>query len=811
MAAVGGSGCACHHALAAPNRPSAPRPAISKKLSRPSPTESTVNPDAVRVSGRRQAGLIALAYVAVAALWIYFSDRALLALLDDPGQVLRWSVYKGWLFVAFTALMLFLLMQRALLVIERSYASLAALDQQRRLSEAQLEAILEDASDAILVVTADGQIVRRNAAAERLLSDRVGADIGRWMEAASGSTEHARQWPAVAADGRACVLEVSMSGTGIGPRALHTLIVRDVSSRVAFEAEIARQNRLYAALSQINQAVLQAGDLDILLPRVCQALVEQGGFRLAWVSRFDPGSGRLRPLASAGEDAGELTALVVYPDERPEGRGPTGLAFRRNQAAVCNDIAADPALAPWQPVAAGLGIQASAAVPVHRRGQAYGALTVCASEREVFGPKEIALLGEVAHDISYAIDNLLLEDERRQAQLRAQSEKQFSDTMIESMPGIVYFYDINGRFLRWNRNFELMSGYTGSEISTMHPLEFFSAQDKPLLEQRIGEVFERGESAVEAYFLAKDGRRTPYFFTGRRVVYEQTTCLVGVGIDISERMRAEWALRELNENLELMVARRTDEMRAAVLRAEAADRTKSAFLASMSHELRTPLNSIIGFSGILLQGLAGPLNAEQSKQLGMVLGSARHLLELINDVLDISKIEAGQFEVRSELFDLPAAVERVLESVRPLAEKRGLRLWWRIEPGLEAVCSDRRRVEQILLNLLNNAIKFTDQGSVCLVAEPFRWQRPGRGAVAAVRIAVSDTGIGIREEDLPTLFQAFRQLDTGLARLHEGTGLGLAICRRLAGLLGGEISVESEWQKGSTFALVLPLERAEPK
>jgi signal transduction histidine kinase len=224
---------------------------------------------------------------------------------------------------------------------------------------------------------------------------------------------------------------------------------------------------------------------------------------------------------------------------------------------------------------------------------------------------------------------------------------------------------------------------------------------------------------------------------------------------------------------------------------------KSAFLATMSHELRTPLNSIIGFTGIVLQELAGPLNPEQAKQLGMVRSSARHLLALINDVLDISKIEAGQLEVRREPVELRAAIEQVLATVGPLAADKGLALEAEFDDDLGAVTADRRRVEQILLNLLSNAVKFTDRGSVRLVTECVDGDR-------AVRVRVVDTGIGIAPDDLGQLFQPFRQLDSGMTRQHEGTGLGLAICRRLATLMGGTITASSTLGVGSEFVVEFP-------
>jgi PAS domain S-box-containing protein len=579
-------------------------------------------------------------------------------------------------------------------------------------------------------------------------------------------------------------------------------IVRHITAPEKRTRDVERMSRLYASLSQINQAIVLASNREALFARICEALVNKGAFRMAWVGWFDPQTARLVPMAVAGDDDGYVQSIEVYGDDRAEGRGPSGKAFRFGEPQICRDISADPDMRPWLAEATRRGFRSSAAFPIRVADKVCGVLTVHAGEKDFFQDEEADLLAEAARDISFGLDSYDREDARRKVEAVARSERAFSDTIIESTAGILYLYDEHGQFLRWNRSFETVTGYAADEIERMHPSDFFCERDRPLLTARIAEVFEKGEASVEAPLLAKSGKTTPYYLTGRRIVFEEKICLVGVGIDISERVRVEQALRELNESLERKVAERTADLEIALARAKAADQIKSAFLATMSHELRTPLNSIIGFSGIMLQGLAGELNAEQSKQLGMVRGSARHLLALINDVLDISKIEAGELEVRFKAFDLKASIGRIVASIMPMAEKKGLALSADFKGLPDGFVSDQRRVEQMLLNLLSNAVKFTERGTVKLSAEISSDVAGRAGPVLLVRIA--DTGIGIQAEHLPMLFQAFRQIDTGISRQHEGTGLGLAICRRLADRLGGDIRVESEFGRGSVFTLILP-------
>lgn len=251
------------------------------------------------------------------------------------------------------------------------------------------------------------------------------------------------------------------------------------------------------------------------------------------------------------------------------------------------------------------------------------------------------------------------------------------------------------------------------------------------------------------------------------------------------RIRTHLALKDSLENLEIEKER-----------AQSADHVKSAFLATMSHELRTPLNSIIGFSGILLKEKHGPLTGEQKKQLGIVQNSARHLLSLINDILDISKIEAGQLKLNTDIFDLKDVINKAVETNRPFAEKKNLKIIISVDNNIKKIKSDPLRVEQILLNLVNNAIKFTESGSVSIIS----------GIEGNyVKIQIIDTGTGIENDKIETLFKPFVQVDTGLTRKNEGTGLGLSICKKLTEMLKARLEVESELGTGSTFTVYLPL------
>jgi signal transduction histidine kinase len=255
-------------------------------------------------------------------------------------------------------------------------------------------------------------------------------------------------------------------------------------------------------------------------------------------------------------------------------------------------------------------------------------------------------------------------------------------------------------------------------------------------------------------------------------------------------------LRDAYAGLEQKVAERTQELAVANQKLDEASRHKSQFLANVSHELRTPLNAIIGFTRLVLRKTEGQIAGLQTENLQKVLISAEHLLHLINGLLDLSKIEAGRMEVLPESFKLGEVIEKAASTVEPMLKDGSVRLVREIALDVPPINTDREKLEQILLNLLSNAAKFTERGEIKISA----WRENG-----FLKVAVSDTGIGMEREALQYIFEEFRRVDGAGTRKYSGTGLGLAIVKKLVALLGGEISVESELGKGSTFTVKLPI------
>jgi signal transduction histidine kinase len=246
------------------------------------------------------------------------------------------------------------------------------------------------------------------------------------------------------------------------------------------------------------------------------------------------------------------------------------------------------------------------------------------------------------------------------------------------------------------------------------------------------------------------------------------------------------------------IAQQNELLRRQAIELEQASALKSQFLANMSHEFRTPLNAMLGYTSMLLQGVAGPIEPPARRQLGRIESNGRHLLTIINEILDISRIEAGRMPLQISRFKIPELVAEVKSELEPLVMRSKLDVTLHLERDLPPLASDRQKVKQILLNLLSNALKFTHQGGVTVSARRNKKDR-------TILLSVADTGIGIAPEHQDRIFEDFRQLDNSPTRAYGGTGLGLSICRRLAQMLDGRISVESTPGQGSTFTLTLPI------
>ena len=271
--------------------------------------------------------------------------------------------------------------------------------------------------------------------------------------------------------------------------------------------------------------------------------------------------------------------------------------------------------------------------------------------------------------------------------------------------------------------------------------------------------------------------------------------------EMKQRRQAEVEVRSLNSALELQVNQATaalGELESSRQQLQAAGLAKNRFLANMSHELRTPLNGVIGFTEFLADGKPGPLNPKQKEYLEDILKSGRHLLQLVNDVLDLAKVESGKMEFHPAPFSLSKAIEEVCAVSRPLVQKKKISLQVDTALGLGPVTLDPQKFKQILYNLLSNAVKFTDdEGKVAIRSAP--------AGPSHFRMIVEDSGVGIKDEDLGRLFKEFEQLESHTTRHHEGTGLGLALTRKIIEAQAGEISVTSQIGKGSAFTVLLPL------
>ena len=398
----------------------------------------------------------------------------------------------------------------------------------------------------------------------------------------------------------------------------------------------------------------------------------------------------------------------------------------------------------------------------------------------------------------------------RLAQAEVRDERHRLDLIIDSVADPILVTDQEGDIVLMNEPAErLFTAPTSAGDATMRHVRANGAHLTSFVSNvltRSGEQRYRGEIQLVD---PATGRPSPVEGLAGQILSEQGELMWVVTIlhdltEAIERARLYEQLKEASEALERKVQEATAELadqnellRRQHIALEQASALKSQFLANMSHEFRTPLNAILGYTHMLLNGVTGPVSDAQRKSLTRIDSNSRHLLALINDILDITRIEAGRMPLNLTAFKIPELVNEVMSELEPIIKRSNLKVRATMPRGLPPLKSDRQKVKQIVLNLLSNAIKFTPAGSVTIAASH---DVKGR----TIAIAVQDTGVGIAPEDQAKVFEDFRQLDSSPARGYGGTGLGLSICRRLSQMLGGTIDLDSKPGSGSTFTLRLP-------
>jgi PAS domain S-box-containing protein len=391
--------------------------------------------------------------------------------------------------------------------------------------------------------------------------------------------------------------------------------------------------------------------------------------------------------------------------------------------------------------------------------------------------------------VIYAVARDITERQRTEDLLRESEERHRK--LFDNNPHPTWVFDRETlRFLAVNDAAIRKYGYSREEFLAMTLKDIRPPEDVPALLETVRAMGDGKESSGAWRHLLKDGTLIETENTSYALNFLGRAARVVVAVDVTQRKRDEAQKREFMDSL----GATNQELELRNREVQRATEMKSKFLASMSHELRTPLNAIVGFSDLLAEGTPGQLNDKQKRFVNHIKQGSAHLLQLINDILDLSKIEAGQLELRNEEFLVKDTLPEVLSTIRPLAMAKNIRVEQNVE-SKSKVKADRVRFKQILYNLLSNAVKFTPKGGSvaieCVDDSDF------------VRVCVSDTGIGIRPEDQKMIFDEFRQVEGSANDTHEGTGLGLAITKRLVDQQGGQISVESELGKGSRFAFTL--------
>jgi signal transduction histidine kinase len=587
---------------------------------------------------------------------------------------------------------------------------------------------------------------------------------------------------------------------------------------------LSRQVTQLEVLNEIGRVLLTDRNARGVMRHVAENASRLLGCDMAHVTLVAPDGRHLVLEAATGPLAPLAGAAVRAEDSAP------GWVVAKAQELMVNEPAQAPA--PFRPLDERIPPRRILLVPLMAKGRCIGALGVDnPRDDRAFDPDDAALLRELASYAALTIESIQAVSELSEREWHAHLLNAINSRIRQSLELPVILdtavreigtaLKVSRCLVRLRRGMELQPvGAEWRDPESPAPL----ARDEPTQALLAGCLRERRTVVTE------DARLAPWHASveGPLAVLAVPMVLRGEAIGVlalhqcglprawragevglAEEVAGELAIAISNARLYQSVEDASRELAAKISELERANRMKAQFLANMSHELRTPLNSVIGFSEMMLAGAMGGISAEMQDALETVARNGRHLLGLVNDILDLSKVDAGRMDLHLVATDVRRMIPDVLAGMESLVQAKGHRITMDLDSAELVVRADEMRLRQVLFNLLSNAVKFTPAGGAITVrAHATRAPLPTNGGAAAerdaVRVAVCDTGMGIAAHDLPRLFEEFSQVDATFARRHEGTGLGLALCKRFVELHGGRIGVESEPGKGSTFWLELP-------
>jgi len=850
-------------------------------------------------------------YIVLASIWVLFSDAFLAWLVPDVATYYRLQTYKGWFFVAVTALILYLYLKPRTESLRSSQKALFETKEQLRESEEKYRTLVNGMDDTVWVTDFEGRISDVNDAATRTLGYTRDEMLSMTLEDLDGTLtpedleSQVRRIPEertqvfetthITKDGVRVPVEIKSSLVTYNGKESVLSIARDVTERRIAEEELRRRLDYEFATVECMRLLLEPQEMDVIIPKIMERIHYTVGNSRTYIfqNETDPDLGLC--MSQIYEIVGEgVTEQIDNPllKHLPYSQGSTTLLevlqSRQHYAHLVEELDE-----PDRTILEEQGILSILILPIFSGQELWGFIGFddCVKARQ-WHEDDIKLLRVVADGIGETI-------RRKEAEAALiESEERFKALHNASFGGIA-IHD-KGTILDCNQGLAELSGYGIEELIGMNGLLLTAERCREVVLKNILSGY---EEPYEATGLCKDGTEYPVRIEARNIPYKGKQVRVTEFRDITEQKQAEASVRKSEAKLSAMISNiadviaiidkdgvnrfkspnierwfgwrpeeivgvstwenihpddlsRTQEIFAGLLEspgsavssesryrckdgtykwmeftainlldnpaikgillnyhditerkraenslieakmmAEESNRIKSEFLANMSHELRTPLTAVIGFSDILSMQKFGELNSKQLEFTGHILSSGKHLLELINDILDLSKIEAGKMELYCEDFSVDTLLDEVQRTVYPLAARKNIELTIKNDVLQPEMHADKFKFKQIMYNLLSNAIKFThDSGKISVTA-----RRDG----SILEVSVSDTGIGIPADRLDDIFDPFMQVDASNRRKYGGTGLGLALVRRFVEMHGGRVRVKSEEGKGSTFIFTI--------